>query len=117
MRDMTGLIIDKTDLGNGWVSLSISGEIDLATVDQLERDLKDCEESESGNLAVDLTGADFMDSSGLRCLVMADRSYRDAERRFALIVENGPISRLIELSGVDSTIEVFSSVGELVSAD
>jgi anti-sigma B factor antagonist len=115
MRDMTGLIIDKSDLGNGWVSLSISGEIDLATVDQLEKDLKDCHESEPGNLAVDLTGADFMDSSGLRCLVMADRTFRDSGRRFALVVDNGPISRLIELSGVQATIEVVSSHEELVS--
>lgn len=61
MRDMTGLTIDKTDLGNDWISLSISGEIDLATVDQLEQDLKECRESGSGNLVVDLTGADFMD--------------------------------------------------------
>ena len=116
MRDMTGLIIDKSDLGNDWVSLYISGEIDLATVDQLEKDLKHCQESGSGNLVVDLTGADFMDSSGLRCLVMADRSYRDAGRRFALVVENGPISRLIELSGVEATIEVVASVEELASS-
>ncbi len=112
---MTGLIIDKSDVGNDWVSLSIAGEIDLATVDQLERELKDCQESGSGNLVVDLSGADFMDSSGLRCLVMADRSYRDAGRRFALVVENGPISRLIELSGVEATIEVVSSIEELAS--
>ena len=116
MRDMTGLIIDKTDLGNDWISLSISGEIDLATVDQLEKDLKECQESGSGNLVVDLTGADFMDSSGLRCLVMADRSYREAGRRFALVVENGPISRLIELSGVEATIEVVASIEELSSS-
>lgn len=115
MRDMTGLIIDKTDLGNEWTSLSISGEIDLATVDQLEKDLKECRESESGNLVVDLTGADFMDSSGLRCLVMANRSYLDAGRRFALVVDNGPISRLIELSGVEATIEVVASIEELAS--
>lgn len=115
MRDMTGLIIDKTDLGKDWVSLSISGEIDLATVDQLEKDLKACHESGSGHLAVDLTGADFMDSSGLRCLVMADRTFRDSGRRFALVVDHGPISRLIELSGVEATIEVVSSLDKLVS--
>lgn len=112
---MTGLITDKSDYGNDWVSLSVSGEIDLATVDQLEQDLKDLQESGSGNLAVDLTGADFMDSSGLRCLVMADRAFRDAGRRFALVVSNGPISRLIELSGVESAIEVVSSHEELAT--
>ncbi|CAN5775077.1 anti-sigma factor antagonist [soil metagenome] len=112
---MTGLIIDKSDYDGDWVSLSVSGEIDLATVDQLERDLKDCHESGSGNLAVDLTGADFMDSSGLRCLVMADRAYRESGRRFALVVHNGPISRLIELSGIEATSEVVSSYEELVS--
>jgi anti-sigma B factor antagonist len=111
---MTGLIIEKTEFGD-WISLAVSGEIDLATVDQLEKDLKACQEGDSGNLAVDLTGADFMDSTGLRCLVMADRSFRDSGRQFALIVSNGPISRLIELSGVESTIDIVSSREELVS--
>jgi anti-sigma B factor antagonist len=115
MREMTGLIIDKTEHGSDWVSLAVSGEIDLATVDQLERDLKACLESGSGNLVVDLTSADFMDSAGLRSLVMADRAYRDSGRRFALVVTNGPISRLIELSGVEATIDIVSSLEELVS--
>jgi anti-sigma B factor antagonist len=113
---MTGLIIDKSDFGSDWVSLAVSGEIDLATVDQLEQELRDFQDSGSGNLVVDLTGADFMDSSGLRCLVMADRALRDSGRRFALVVSNGPISRLIELSGVESTIEVVSSHEELATS-
>lgn len=113
---MTGLIIDKAEFGD-WITLAVSGEIDLATVDQLEKDLKACHEEDAGNLAVDLTGADFMDSTGLRCLVMTDRSYRDSGRQFALIVSNGPISRLIELSGVESTIEIVSSREELVSSN
>lgn len=115
MREMTGLIIDKSDYGSDWVSLAVSGEIDLATVDQLEKDLKACLDTGSGNLVVDLTGADFMDSAGLRCLVMADRSYRESGRQFALVVTNGPISRLIELSGVEATIDIVSSHEELVT--
>lgn len=112
---MTGLIIDKSDYGSNWISLAVSGEIDLATVDQLEKDLKSCLESGSGNLVVDLTGADFMDSSGLRCLVVADRSFRDSGRQFALVVATGPISRLIELSGVEATMDIVSSHEELVT--
>lgn len=113
---MTGLTISRTDIGADWVSLDVAGEIDLATVDQLEKDIRSFLDTESGNLAVNLSGADFMDSTGLRCLVMADRSFREADRRFALVVASGPISRLIDLSGVDSTIHIVGSVGELAAS-
>jgi hypothetical protein len=32
------------------------------------------------------------------------------------VVEHGPISRLIELSGVEATIEVVSSIEDLASS-
>jgi hypothetical protein len=48
---------------------------------------------------------------------MADRSFRDSGRKFALVITNGPISRLIELSGVESTVTVVSSTAELVGSE
>lgn len=111
--EMTGLQITKTTLDGSWVLLAVSGEIDLATVDQLDKEVKASLDGDSGNLAVDLTSADFMDSTGLRCLVMADRSFRDSGRKFALVITNGPISRLIELSGVESTMTVVYGRAEL----
>lgn len=110
---MRGLNIVKSDINPAWVSLSVTGEIDLATVDALETDIKTFLEEGKGNLAVDLTATDFMDSTGLRCLVMADRSFREANRQFALVISGGPISRLIDLSGVDSTIEIVKSADQL----
>ncbi|HUF94700.1 MAG TPA: STAS domain-containing protein [Acidimicrobiia bacterium] len=110
---MTGLQITKTRVDGSWVSLAVAGEIDLATVDQLEKEVKASLDSDSGNLVVDLTSTAFMDSTGLRSLVMADRSFRDSGRKFALVITNGPISRLIELSGVEATMTVVSSHTEL----
>jgi anti-anti-sigma factor len=110
---MTGLEITKARVNGSWTSLAVSGEIDLATVDQLEKEVKATLDDDSGNLAVDLTSTDFMDSTGLRALVMADRSFRDSGRKFALVITNGPISRLIELSGIQSTVTVVSSPTEL----
>jgi anti-sigma B factor antagonist len=110
---MTGLEITKARVNSSWISLAVSGEIDLATVDQLEKEVKATLDDDYGNLAVDLTSADFMDSTGLRALVMADRSFRDSGRKFALVITNGPISRLIELSGIESTMTVVSNPAEL----
>ena len=110
---MRGLTIEKTDVMPGWVGLSVSGEIDLATVEDLDRDIKGVLADATENLVVDLSGTDFMDSTGLRCLVMADRSFREAGRKFALVVNGGPVSRLIDLSGVDTELMVVADVGEL----
>jgi anti-sigma B factor antagonist len=115
--EMTGLEITKARVDDSWISLAVSGEIDLATVDQLEKEVKATLDSDSGNLVIDLSSAGFMDSTGLRALVMADRSFRDSGRKFALVITNGPISRLIELSGVESTVTVVSSTAELVGSE
>ncbi len=111
---MRGLEIAEQQLQDSWISLNVGGEIDLATVDELTSAIKKVQANEGSNLLVDLTGTDFMDSTGLKTLVVASREFGEAGRAFALAVKPGPIARLIELSGVDSTMRIVSDVEELL---
>lgn len=110
---MEGLKIHTADLSNGWVSLAVEGEIDLATVGDLQSAIDGVFSKGDGALVVDLTSTSFMDSTGLKALVMADRRFSAAERGFAVAVSGGPVSRLIDLSGVDAAITVVDSPDEL----
>lgn len=112
---MTGLTINQMAVLDGWISLSVGGEIDLATVDELNGAIQGVFTKVGSNLLVDLTDTGFMDSTGLKTLVMADRTFSEAGRSFALAVKPGPIWRLIELSGVDSMLTIVSGVDELVT--
>lgn len=109
-----GLTINNRDLANGWVAIAVEGEVDLATVEDLQAAIDQVLAASGDHLVVDLTSSTFMDSTGLKALVMSHRKFDDAGRSFAIAVDGGPISRLINLSGVDKTIRTVSRVEEIV---
>lgn len=111
---MRGLSIRNHQLSNGWVSIEVEGEVDLATVDELQQAIDAVFADSKEGLVVDLTGSSFMDSTGLKALVMSNRKFDEAGRSFAIAVSAGPISRLVDLSGVNTTIRTVDTVDELV---
>lgn len=111
---MRGLSIRNQRLSNGWVSIEVEGEVDLATVDELQQAIDAVFADSAEGLVVDLTGSSFMDSTGLKALVMSNRKFDEAGRSFAIAVSAGPISRLVDLSGVNTTIRTVDSVDELI---
>lgn len=102
------LKIERSDQP-GWAIISPSGEIDLATVGQLEDSLATLSDGNT-DVAVDLTGVTFMDSTGLRALLAANQSLSESGRRLALVVAGGPVDRLLDISGVGQTLAIFQSM-------
>ncbi|MGD2043471.1 MAG: STAS domain-containing protein [Acidimicrobiia bacterium] len=110
---MKGLTINSRELPNGWLAIAVEGEVDLATVDALQRAIDDAYAHGTADLVVDLTRSTFMDSTGLKALVMANRRFGGTGRSFAIAVSGGPVSRLIDLSGVDTTIRTVATLDDL----
>lgn len=110
---MTGLNIQDSELPNGWQCIAVSGEIDLATVSELENAIDSVFSSNSYPLVVDLTDSSFMDSTGLKALVMANRKFDEQGRPFAIAVSGGPVSRLIDLSGVETSMRIVANTDQL----
>lgn len=110
---MRGLEITEAQLDGTWMSLTVVGEVDLATVDELSSAIKKVQKAGGVSLVVDLTGTDFMDSTGLKTLVIASREFGEADREFAVAIKPGPIERLVELSGVGATMTIVDGVEEL----
>ena len=103
------LEIDRSDLP-GWVILNPTGEVDLATVAKLEEALAASMATGDNDVAVDLKGVTFMDSTGLRALLTANQQLADAGRRMAVIVSGGPVDRLLDISGLGDTLGIFQSI-------
>ena len=103
------LQIDRSEQP-GWAVICPAGEIDLATVGQLEDALAGHLEAGDTDVAVDLTGVTFMDSTGLRTLLAASQSLTSSGHRLAVIVSGGPVDRLLDISGVGQTLEIFQSL-------
>ena len=84
----------------GVVALSIFGELDLATVPQLEGALMDVEAMPARMIVIDLRPLEFIDLAGARCIVAADERARAAGH--ALHVLAGPrAERLFTLAQLD----------------
>jgi anti-anti-sigma factor len=80
-----------TDFGDVLVA---EGELDLSSAPLLSEAF---DRSDSGNLFVDLRGVNFMDSAGLAVLVREKNRCDGIGKLMTLVIENGPVLRLIEL--------------------
>ena len=81
--------------------ISLVGELDISTTDALDAELSRAEESSAGRIVVDLSGVEFIDSTGLGLLVLAKRrSDADADR---LRIRPGrdQVARLMGLTKID----------------
>ncbi len=66
-------------IDNGTASLSLEGELDIATASVLEARLDELEAHGSGtHLLVDLAGLAFIDSTGLRALLLRPTHVRNS---------------------------------------
>jgi anti-anti-sigma factor len=90
----------------------VRGEIDLATADRLTRALAGCDQA--GRLVLDLNEVGFIDSSGLRVLMMAVRDFES--RLGVLFVSGSSVERLFEVAQVLDRIPAFPTQEAAVAA-
>ena len=95
--------------------VTVSGELDVASSQVLERELAKL--NEVALVVVDLRGLTFIDSTGLGVLVRAHQLAQEQGRRFGLVRGNGQVSRLLSLTGLDEELLVGDSADQLMNAD
>jgi anti-sigma B factor antagonist len=80
------------------------GELDLATVPILETHITAARERGSRWVILDLRGLEFMDSTGLRCILDHDADARRDGFKIALIQGTPAVQRLFEITGTESRL-------------
>jgi anti-sigma B factor antagonist len=80
------------------VVVAVSGELDIASAPALERALRAAEQGGEGRVVIDLSGLEFMDSTGLHVLLAAARHSRDGGPQLALRRGPPPVQRVFELT-------------------
>ena len=104
--DLTGKPAEiQTQQDGDSVTITVHGEIDLSTADDLDAAIRDAEDTEIGQIVVDLSDLAFLDSSGLSVLLKASvRSREDGNRISFVPSKHEVVTRLIALTG---TGEIF----------
>jgi anti-anti-sigma factor len=107
------LKIETRSDAEGVIRVVLVGEFDLAGIDQFESVIASIEAQAASVIVVDLTELRFMDSSGLRALVLADRRARKANRRLAIVPGPTPVRRVFEITQLDEELDLIDSASAL----
>jgi anti-sigma B factor antagonist len=102
---------------DGLTGVAVRGEVELATVPMMSAALDDAIRTSSGPFVIDLTAVDFLDSSGISCLVRARALLGQHDRQLVLICPQGIARRALELTGIDQLVALYCSRDELVDAE
>ena len=96
---------------DGTCVVRVRGEVDLATHEQLAEKLHQAA-ARGGPIVVDMSACEFIDSSGIRALLLGDR---DIER-FAIASPTNQVKSVLDMTGVSRAVPTHASLDEALQA-
>ena len=109
------MIVEGLRLGDA-PGVAVTGEVDINTAEALEAALEAAIRDSVGAFVVDLSGLEFIDSTGLHVLVRARDLLGREDRALAIVCPYGPVRRVFELSGSSELFALFVSREEAAAA-
>jgi anti-sigma B factor antagonist len=91
---------------DGVATTVVSGELDLATAPSLSSTV--AEHGDARLLVLDLTAVTFIDSTGVRVLIEADRACAGSGSRLVVLAGDGPVRRMLELCELDGRLALVT---------
>ncbi|MGH8873273.1 MAG: anti-sigma factor antagonist [Acidimicrobiia bacterium] len=102
------LVLETTRIGSHDVIVA-TGEIDLASAPRVQSAI----ETFSGQpVVLDLRRVEFMDSAGLKVLLNQRSRLEDSGGDLRLVVGEGAVVRLLELTGVTDAFSISDTIEE-----
>ena len=92
--------------GDGEVTLTPAGELDLAAAPDLEKRLAEAESSDPAAIVVEMGEVGFIDSTGLRVLLAAAARAREGGWSFRVVAPTPQVARLLELTRSEALLEI-----------
>lgn len=104
--------VDSEELEGGIRAFTVRGELDMSTAPQLEEKLTDALAEQTAAIVLDLCECEFIDSTGIALIVRTwQKLDREAggggEGRVVLCSHNHQVRRLLEITGVESSISMY----------
>lgn len=85
-------------------TIHLTGEMDLSNAADVEHELLQAEATDAPTILIDLSGLEFMDSTGIRLLVTADARSRADSGRLRLTRPPAQVFRVLCIAGVDGLL-------------
>ena len=90
----------------GQTRLVLAGELDIASAEDLEKQLAAAEVDAPATLVLDLRRVEFIDSTGIRTLMAADERARSQGRRLAMVRGPNAVARILAVTQLDQHLEI-----------
>jgi len=103
--------IQSTSQGDIHV-LELSGELDYHSSPELREKLTELTVKQASKILVDLSGVDYMDSSGIATFVEAFQKAKRYQGRLVLAALTPTVRGVFEIAKLDSIFEITSTVEE-----
>jgi anti-sigma B factor antagonist len=116
VRDLDGTALEAGDFRleedeprPGAVVISVHGDLDLHSADQLAEMLVIVVDRGPSLLVIDLSDVEFVDSQGLGALLRGTRRFGADKERFRLVVPAREIRRVFEITALDQVFPLDES--------
>jgi anti-sigma B factor antagonist len=91
--------------------IELAGDIDVETARTLRAHIVERFSDSTARVVIDLSGVDFMDSSGLGALVSGWQLSRD-EGAFRIAGANSIVRRVLSITGMEDVFALYESVAD-----
>lgn len=95
--------------------VTVSGDVDIATIDRFQAAIAEAEAHQPAVLIVDMSAVEFLASAGLQALA-AVRQRLDKSARVAVVADGPATSRPIQLTGLDQIFSLYPSLSDAMAA-
>ena len=105
--------VEFTEREDGGATLTLSGELDLSTIDHLERAVVSGVDGKAELFVLDLRKLVFLDSTGLRLMLQLHSRLAEVGGRLVLIAGPRRVQRVFELTGALEELEIVRDPAEI----
>jgi anti-sigma B factor antagonist len=99
----------------GYTVLAISGEVDVYSAPDLRSRVGDLVDSGHRQLVLDLSGVEFLDSTGLSVLVASQNRVREIGGGLTLVCSQEWLLKLFRITGLDQVFTMCPTVDKALA--
>ena len=92
--------------------VEVEGDVDMYSSPELRQTLQRLTSEKRRTIVLDLSGVDFMDSSGIATLVQTMKESRPFGGEIRLASPGGNVMRVLKLSNLTTLFRIFPTVDE-----
>ena len=109
------LKVETSTPREGVAVISLGGEADVYTSPRIKQEIVDLLNNGTNKLVVDLTGVEYLDSTGLGVLIGGLKRAREREGDLKLICDNLRILRIFEITGLTKIFDIHRSEADALA--